>query len=339
MDIQRAIDDVGKGKVLPVYVISGEERTMVARAVDALRKVTVGTGPRGLCEEHFEASEIRAARVIDACRMLPMLSKWRFVLVRSIGDWKAEDLDVLIPYLASPTPSTVLVMLVEKLDGRTRFATAAKKAGVVFEALPPPDAQLAGWLRTEAVRRGVTFGPGAADALEFLIGADLSALSDALDRLTIYAAGRSITTQDVDETIVNVRETSQFDLPDAVAEMDLPRGLSIAFDLNRQKAPALLSLAYIVGRVRLLARARDAMDRKEDVSRAFRLHPTVARSLPGWTRRWTVPQITRALRMCAQADMRLKSGGGKDRDLRVMEELLLGLAGGPGMGEAALRNS
>ena len=41
--------------------------------------------------------------------------------------------------------------------------------------------------------------------------------------------------------------------------------------------------------------------------------------------------------MCAQADMRLKSGGGKDKDLRVMEELLLGLAGGPGMGEAAVR--
>ena len=91
MDVQRAIDDASKGKLLPVYVIQGDERMLVARTIEALRRATVGSGPRALSEDHYEAGTTKPAPIIDSCRMLPMLSKWRFVMVRDVDDWKSDE--------------------------------------------------------------------------------------------------------------------------------------------------------------------------------------------------------------------------------------------------------
>lgn len=325
MDVQRAIDDAAKGKLLPVYVIQGDERMLVTRTIEALRRATIGSGPRALSEDHYEASAIRPAAVTDACRMLPMLSKWRFVMVRSIDDWKADDHEQLLKYIEAPTPSTVLVLLADKLDGRTRFVTALKKKNLIFDALAPSERDMVPWLEAEAVRRGASFTPGAAASLVLAIGADLSAVSDALDRLQLFAAGRAINENDIDTLIANVRESSQFELPDAIAEKNLPKALGIAHQLQRQREAGLLILAMVARQMRLLARARDAIDRGDDLVQSLRIPPFVASKLSGQVKRWSLPQLSRALRVCARTDLRLKSGGGRDRDARAIEELVLSL--------------
>lgn len=339
MDVQRAIDDAAKGKVLPVYVIHGSERLLVTRAVEALRKATVGGGPRGLAEDHYEAGEIKPARVLDTARSLPMMSKWRFVLVRSLGDWKADELEQLLPYIDKPTPSTVLVLLADKLDGRTRFATTLKKKGVLFAADPPAERDLVPWVEAEAKRRGASFSQGAAASLVLTIGADLGALSDALDRLQLFASGRAITEQDVDQTVAPLREASTFDLPEAVADKNLPRALGLVHQLGKQREAGLLVLAMVARQVRILSRARDALDRGEDLGSVLRLPPFIVGKVAQQARRWTGPQLARALRICARADARFKSGGGRDREARLLEELVLALAGGPGMGELPLAHA
>jgi DNA polymerase-3 subunit delta len=325
VDVQRAIDDAAKGKLLPVYVIQGDERMLVTRTVEALRKATVGGGPRALSEDHYDASNTRAAAVIDASRMLPMLSKWRFVMVRGIDDWKSDDLDQMLAYINAPTPSTVLVLLVDKLDGRTKFALAAKKKNLIFDAQAPSERDMVPWLEAEAKRRGTSFAAGAAASLVLAIGADLSAISDALDKLQLFAAGRAITENDIDTLIANVRESSQFELPDAIAEKNMAKALSIAHQLYRQREAGLLILAMVARQVRLLARARDAIDRGDDLMAALRVPPFIANKLSGQVKRWTGAQLTRALKTVAAADLRLKSGGGREREARVIEELVMGL--------------
>jgi DNA polymerase-3 subunit delta len=252
-----------------------------------------------------------------------------------VHDWKSEDQEQMLAYVAAPTPSTVLVMLTDKLDGRTKFASTVKKRDLVVEAVAPPERELGGWLEAEAKRRGTSFAPGAAAALVLAIGADLGALSDALDRLQLLAGARAITDKDIDEAVANVREASQFELPDAIADRKLARSLSLVHDLIRQREPALLVLTFVARQMRLLARARDAVDRGEDLGAALKLPPFVVNKLATQSKRWSTPQLLRALKICATADARLKSGGGTGRDARMLEELVLALAGSPGMGEAA----
>jgi DNA polymerase-3 subunit delta len=228
------------------------------------------------------------------------------------------------------------VLLADRLDGRTRLATTFKKKGFFFFADPPDERDLAAWLETEARRRNTSFEHGAATSLALTIGADLTALSDALDRLHLYAGQRPIRTSDVDEIVAPLREATHFELPEAIGQRDLPRALALAHQLIRQREAGLLVLTFIARQVRLIARARDAIERGDDVASALKLPPFIVRGITAQARRWTPAQLNRALRVCAQADARFKTGGGRDRDARLLEETVLALTGGPGMGEPAL---
>lgn len=344
MDIQRAIENAVRGKILPVYAIHGSEGVLFSRAVEVIRKATVGDGPRGLSEDHFDASEVRAARVVDACRMLPMLSPRRLVLVRRTDQWKSDDFEQVTAYVTAPTPSTVLVLLADKFDGRTKFATVLKKKGYLFEAEPPREDELLPWLEAEARRLGATLAPGASAALVLTIGANLSALIDALERLHLYAGNRPITEQDVAECVANLREVSRFELPDAILDRNPARALPLLHNViaqlrqsRQREAAGLLILGLVTSRLRQIARARDALDRGEDLS-ATGIPPFLIAKVTAQAKRWPASQIARALRICARLDERLKSGSGRDRDLRLLEEMILALAGGPGMDEPATRS-
>lgn len=332
MDIQRAIESVSKGKLQPVYVFHGGERMLVAQAIEAVRRATVGEGPRGLSEDHYEAQETPPARVIDACRMLPMLSKWRLVLVRSVDQWRAADLEQFLPYFAAPTPSTVLVLVAERVDARIKFGLDAKKRGYLFEAAPPDERDLGPWLEAEAKRRGTSFAPGAAATLALTVGANLTALSDALDRLQSYAGGRPITDADIDELVAASRGAGKFELPEAVADRDLARALALVHALAAQREPGLLTLSFIAMQIRKLARVRDALERGEEraIAQLARIPPPAVPRAIAQARKWSAAQLTHALKVCAQTDERLKSKASALPDARVLEQCVLAILGATG---------
>jgi DNA polymerase-3 subunit delta len=332
MGIESLIADAKKAKLPPIIVLVGDERLLITQAIDAIRAGTVGAGPRGFNEDHFDASSATSAAVADAARSLPMMAKVRLVLVRNAEAWKADAWDELLRYAESPSASTVLVLVAEKLNGSMKFVANAKKRGYLFEAKTPDERELGPWLDAEARRRGITFARGAAECLQLSIGADLGALTDALERLQLFASDRAITEDDIEEVVKPIRESGVFELSDAVAERDLPRCFSIIDSLSRSRdkdKPALVVLALLARQIRTLALARDAIDRGGDPAAALsgRVSPFVAKKLANVARaKWSAPQLWRALKKLSETDGRLKSvSAARGQEWRVMEELVLAL--------------
>lgn len=327
MGIEALIAEAPKGKVPPVVLLTGEESLLITRAVDAVRAGTVGTGPRGFNEDHFEAGSVTAATVVDAVRSLPMMAKMRLVLVRNVDAWKAEAWDEIVRYAQAPVSSSVLVLTTEKLHGSLKIVTLAKKGGWLFEAAAPSERDLEPWLDNEARRRKINFAQGAAESLLLSIGSDLAALVDALERLSLFAGDRAITEQDVEQVIAPIRDAGPFELPEAVADKNVSRCFALIDNASRSREkdrPALVLLALVVRQVRTLAMARDAVDRGGDpvAALAGKMHPFVARKAVTQVKRWSAKQLFKALERCAATDLRLKSSV-RGIEWRVMEELVL----------------
>ncbi|MBL8679722.1 MAG: DNA polymerase III subunit delta [Myxococcales bacterium] len=330
MGIEALIAEANKSKVPPIVLVVGDERLLVTQAVDAVRAGTVGAGPRGFNEDHFDANSASSASVADAARSLPMMGKVRLVLVRNADAWKAADWDELIRYAEAPSTSTVLLLLAEKLNGSLKFVTNAKRKGWLFEAKTPDERDLGPWIDAEARRRGIAFERGAAESLLLSIGADLGALADALERLQLFAGSRAITDDDVEEVIKPIRESGPFELSEAVADKDLPRCLSIIDSLSRagnKDKPALVVLALVARQVRMLALARDGIDKGGDGAAALngKMPPFAAKKLAMVARnKWSAGHLFRALKKLSETDGRLKSSSGaRGQEWRVMEELVL----------------
>lgn len=329
MDIQGLIEAADRGKWGPVQLLVGTERLFIDRAVAALRRACVGEGD-SWNEEVFQAKTASAARIVDAARTIPMLGGQRFVLVRNLHELPDKEHERLAEYFAAPVDSCCLVLTAEKLDGRSKLLKAAKPRNYVFEAQPLKPAAMRSFTATEARRRKLKIDEAAIAALIDAIGTDLAALDDALERLSLYAGeGQPINVSAVEACITRVRVESIWALVDAVSAQDRRLALKAAASLLDDREPPLRILSLLSRQIRMLGRARQALDdgaSAEQAAAAAGAPPFKARELARAASRMDLTKLSRAFQVLCEADLTQK--GGKCPPEAALEATILALTAG-----------
>jgi DNA polymerase-3 subunit delta len=311
VEIQSLIESAEQGKYGMVHLLVGTERLFIDRAVLALRRASVGDGDPWN-EEIFQAKVANSARVVDAARTLPMLGKVRFVLVRGLHELPEKEHERLLDYLAQPVDTCCLVLTAEKLDGRSKLVKLAKQRDYLCDAQPLKPGAMRGFTAREARRRELRIDEPAVAALVDSVGTDLGALDDALERLSLYAApGESIDLAAVEACVSRVRVESIWALVDAVSARDRRTALKAAASLLDDREPPLRILSLLSRQLRLLGRARQALDSgasADAAAAAAGAPPFKARELASAARRMDMQQLSRAFRVLCEADLIQKGG-------------------------------
>ena len=327
MSIDRLIERARDGAFPAACVIAGSERLLAERAIDALKTVVLGDDTLGFNSDVFQGAGLSAQTLINAARTLPMMAKSRFVLVRAVDAIASAELDALCAYLRKPSPEACVVLLSEKLDARSKLVKTAMELGCFYEAAPPKPYEMPEIARREAERRGHQLGPEAAQALVDAIGADLAAVDDALERLSLYVGGGNpIALTDVERCVVHARTESVWALVDAVGARDVRVAIASAASLLGNQEPPLRILALVARQLRTLARMRSALRaglKPQEAAVKAGAPPFKARELVNMAKRFDDAQLARAFRTIAEADLLLK--GSKVPGPRVLEQALLQL--------------
>ena len=186
-----------------------------------------------------------------------MMAPKRLVWVRNAEAIFGRSKDALAPllnYLEEPDPMCCLVF--EATNRVKKNATLYKriaKSGLVYESTTPRERELPAWVNQRVRQRGRQIGRAAADALVDAIGADLSALDAAVERLTIYVSEPdSIEVNHVRETVPNTRTHTVWELVDAVANRNVSTALARAHQLLGQGQAPLQLLALVTRQFRQL---------------------------------------------------------------------------------------
>jgi DNA polymerase III subunit delta len=323
-----------RGKLLPVYLFVGDERLLRDRAVDAVRKAALGSGVAAFNEDKFTAGEAQIGSILGASRMIPMMAPRRFVLVRSLDRWEkkegeeekpekaareggkkgrpeASPLDELADYAKDPPPTTVMVLVAAKLHGQRRLVTAAKKGGFLVSCEPLSREALPRWIEKGARDRGHRIAPEVADLLAEIAGPELGYVDDALERLSLYVGPGAPMTEDAVATIVTrVRQSSVWELLDALGRRSTAAALAILADVFDPRDGGLRLLGAVAWSVRQLVKFESALrsgaDPREAAQRAsmppFKANDalrTVRAVPPGTLPAW--------LGLLAETDLALKS--------------------------------
>ena len=327
MSLEALRESAQGGTFPPVSVIVGSERLLAERAVDALRQAALAGESGGFNSDVFQGAGLSAQTLVNTARTLPMLAKTRFVLVRGADAIPAGEIDAICAYLRKPSPEACVVLVGEKLDGRSKLAKTAQEVGCLFEAVPPKPAQLPQLVQGEARARGHALSDEAALALCDALGVDLAALDDALERLSLYVGeGRAIDLEAVERCVVSTRTDSVWALVDAVGARNVSVAMASAASLLGSQEPPLRILALIARQLRTLARVRGALKsglREQEAAQKAGAPPFKARELAQLARRFDDVQLSRAFRTLAEADLALK--GSRVPGPRVLERALLEL--------------
>jgi DNA polymerase-3 subunit delta len=268
-----------------VYMFFGDEpflrrlylNQLTARALGLKSRPAAGEAAgqeAGMAISQFDGSEITLAAVLDELRTLPFLAERRIVIVDAADTFVSEHRPALEKYLEKPSPTGVLVLLVQ--DPRTTSnlykAVAARGGAVACQKLAQSD--LARWIRERAKDTyAKTIDYETSALLADLVGDDLDRLDSELAKLSVYLGQRkTITPGDVDELVANQRLHDAFELTGAIASKDAAAALLRWNDmLSKDSEASYRSVGLIAWQIRQLLRARSlrnqGLSRDEVLSR------------------------------------------------------------------------
>lgn len=286
MTPDEAIKKAEHGELLPVWLVVGEERMLRDAVVAAITRAALAGGLPDFNHDKFTAGETPVDKVINATRMVPMMSKKRVVFVRGLERWDtaagaaegADDdgkalppLDRLAEYAKAPIDSTTLILVAQKLDGRRKIVALAKKQGFVVDCAQVEGRQLPGWIFARAKLKGHTIENDVCNLIAEIAGPDLSYLDDVLERLSLYVGvGAPITEEAVGVNVTRVRLADTWDLVGAASTKNLGRVLALLADVYDPRDRGLPLVGAIAWSLRQLLKLESALASGASIDEAAR---------------------------------------------------------------------
>lgn len=298
--------------VAPVYLIDGDDRTLVSEAVGSLVRGILGDGDRSLAVQDYSGDEVDFAAIADGCATPPLLVERRIVVVRDVGRYNTEDVAPLVAYLQDPLPTTVLVLAGGGGQVPAKLVAAVKSHGRV-ESTKVEARQAADWLKDRLRRSPLHFDAQAESALRDHLGEDVSRLVPILDLLvTVYGEGARLGPAEIEPYLGEAGSVTPWVFTDAIdagqADVALQRLHRL---LGAGDRHPLVVLAILHRHLQSLLRVDDPSIRTEAQAAAAMGIPKGRSTFPakkalGAAQRWGSAGIAEGIGLLADAEVDLK---------------------------------
>lgn len=235
------IADIRKGNPASVYILHGEEPYYIDAITDALENYVIDKDDRDFNQTVFYGAEAVMDVVVGTAQQFPVMAGRRLVLLKEAQSMlrAKASLDKLEGYLLHPTRSTVLAIAFkgDSLGATSKLIKAAKELpdAVVFNSPKLREWNLAAPVKDYCQSRRISIDDKAVDMLTQFIGADLTSLFAAIDKL-IIAGGKGlqrISPADVERNIGISKDYNTFELTEAVASKNYQKAMLIAEYFSR----------------------------------------------------------------------------------------------------------
>lgn len=225
----------------------GDEPYFLDKITDYIADNVLQPEERDFNQSVVFGSDVTAAQVVDLAREFPMMATHRVVIVKEAQSLKNADL--LVKYLATPVPSTILVLCYKGGKVDRSVLAKAKTSGIVFESKKKRDYELPDFIMGYLKLRGVTIDNKSASMIAEHIGADLSRLTSELEKVMISLPenDRRITPDVVEQQIGVSKDFNVFELKNAIVTKNIFKANQIIkyFD-NNPKAGSLYSFVPLL---------------------------------------------------------------------------------------------
>ena len=319
----------------PVYLLTGSDRPKIELALTRLR---AHFPPEAI--DVVSAVELDAAAAVALCNAGSLFGDRRLVVVDDVdgrrdsdgrrkGAWRAADVQVVVDYLASPAPGTVLALVAENLKKTTALWKTCAKAGQILD-YGVDKKKLPGWVAEQFRQRGVRAEPEACAMLVQLVGDDLHALSLEVDKLVTWAAGEPIGEREVEALAAAAADAPVFAMTDAWAARESGRALGASEAMfERESRPRRDTAARMagalgshLGRLRSLKRLAAEGVRPREAAGRLKLHPFYAEKLGRQADGFSHEELGEATVRLSELDGALKGQSRLAPDLEVQRALV-----------------
>ncbi|HVM10190.1 MAG TPA: DNA polymerase III subunit delta [Acidimicrobiales bacterium] len=318
------------GAPKPVYLVRGDDPTLLSDAVRELLGELVGDDDHSLAVEDItlqQGDEQRVAALLDACLTPPFLTDRRIVVARNAGLLTADEGARLLEYLSQPLDTTVLVLVGGGGTIPAKLVAAIKQQGEQVDAgLPRQAKERTSWIVDRLKASPLQFDAPAGARLSDHLGEDVARLGGIIDTLvSAYGEGTRIGVEELEPFLGTAGSVALWDLTDAVDKGDQALALQ---HLHRMMAGGerhpLVVMATLHRHFQQMLRLDGAGVRSDaEAAQVLGLKGSTfpAKKALSSARRLGSGRIRRAIELLAEADLDLRGAKGWPEPL-VMEVLV-----------------
>jgi DNA polymerase-3 subunit delta len=232
-------------RLLPAYLISGDEPLLTGEAADAVRAKARASGFTER-ESHFMDRGSDWDDVRASAGNMSLFGARRVVEIRMpSGKPGVSGNKALVALLQRPDPDTVFLILTPRLDRDAQSADwvrAVEEHGAWVQVWPIDVDRLTGWLRARCRRLKLDATDEALELLAERTEGNLLAANQELEKLTLLARDGRITADTILGSVADSARFDVFQLGEAVLAGDSARALRMIAGLRGEGTEATLVL-------------------------------------------------------------------------------------------------
>ncbi|MDU6316034.1 MAG: DNA polymerase III subunit delta, partial [Enterococcus faecalis] len=225
-----------------------------------------------------------------------------------------HDVNLLLNYLESPSPTTVLVFMAsyEKLDERKKITKALKKNATVVDVNPMDEKAIRQYISQTIESEGYTIRSDAFDLLLQLTDLNLSKIMGELQKLYLYALEtKTITRGAVQELVPKSLEHNVFDLTNEVLSGNSEKAVQLYEDLLLQGEETIKLNAILLNQIRLFLQTKILAKmgyQQANIADTLKVHPYRVKLALQQVRRFELSRLERLYDELVENDYRMKTG-------------------------------
>lgn len=308
---QKLYKDLEKRSFKPVYFLYGDEPYLLNPCVNRFKYGVLDESAFDFNYSLFYAKESDFTQIKDVIETLPVFTANRLVVVKNVQDFKEAEFAELEQLIKNPVPSTVLVLIAEKIDKRKKAFKVLLENTVAVEFKKPYDNQYPQWIVHIAREMGLTINNDAVHRLHRLVGGNLSELENQIYKIGEYIQPRRIIElADVNAVITVSREENVFDFTNAIGLRDRVKALEQLVNMLDQGQNESAIIALLARHMRILLTVRAGMDQGYGGAKLAQLTGLPAYFIESYcdqARLWTIKKLEDSLVVLQETDKALKS--------------------------------
>lgn len=327
--------DIRSGEFQNFYILCGQEAHMRSHY---LREIStkLTQGPAGTFNAHyFTAETLTPQALADALDAMPMMAEQTFVCVDDVDFYRMSgSLCDQYAEILSDIPSYCCVVFtydtVEYKAGpeRSKLREVLNKKAFVVKLEKRTEARLVPWVYRHFKAMGKDISDELCRYLIFLTDGTMTALNSEIDKVANYCTTPAIAKSDIDAMVTPTLNAQSFDISNAVTAGDYDKAMRKLQELFAMQEEPLKILGAIGSQMRRLYYARVVSDAGKSQQTLMELTGMSSSYAAGLTlqsaRRASEGFCRRAVELCYETDLSIKSGGGDAE--RLLEVLLAQLA-------------
>ncbi|HEX9655165.1 MAG TPA: DNA polymerase III subunit delta, partial [bacterium] len=227
MNYQEFVTHLNKKELQHSYFLCGAEDFLIEDALDRLIAKIVEPATRDFNFDMFWGNDADGGKVVDVACSYPMMCQFRMVVVKDVLKLSPTGLDVVCKYLEKPAATTKIVLTSAKADGRSKVVDRIKSNSCFVECKPLYERQVPQWIRDYLQERGYAIEPEAAALTASLVGNNLRAIVNELEKILVNLSDNKISADHVRAFANFSKDLSVFDMTDAIGYKDLGQALTI----------------------------------------------------------------------------------------------------------------